>query len=130
MTDERFEDLVERLLHGDPHDVDGIRRLLVSLLEGAIVDVCGRKIGYRKMDNADAEYWMFVEEGGDPFTFTWVCQHLDLDPVSIRAAVRGFRDNGTKLSTLRSGVVRMSHLLDTSEPAYEIANNRVLRSYG
>lgn len=78
------------------------RRLLLALLERAILDFVGN-------DAAEVEAareWIFGEEDGDtpisdahrasPFSFTWVCQELDLDPQNISGIIAAMPRRGSR----------------------------------
>lgn len=78
------------------------RRLLLALLERAILDFVGN-------DAAEVEAareWIFGEEEGDsqisdahrasPFSFTWVCQELDLDPQNISGIIAAMPRRGSR----------------------------------
>jgi hypothetical protein len=74
------------------------RRLLLAMLERSILDFVGNDP--REVESA-AE-WLFadsgkeLDEGGEPFSFAWVCEGLDLDPSRVSAFVRSLPKRGSR----------------------------------
>lgn len=74
------------------------RRLLLAMLERAILDFVGN-------DSREVESsadWLFAGsgsdcvEGGQPFSFEWVCEGLDLDPSRVSAFIRSLPKRGNR----------------------------------
>jgi hypothetical protein len=38
-------------------------------------------------DTGSAEWWIFEEESTGPYSFFWICEHLDLDPEKCRRRI-------------------------------------------
>lgn len=69
------------------------KRLLLAVLEQAIRDCLEKDVAYAKQ----AQWWIFEDKDGDfhwPFSFTWVCRYLDIDPEEVQSRVRYFLDHG------------------------------------
>jgi len=69
------------------------RRLLLAMIERAILDFVGNDAA----EVEEAEGWIFGELDTaplKPFTFPWVCQHLDLDVVSIAQTIKAMPRRG------------------------------------
>lgn len=68
------------------------RRLLLGLLERAILDF----VGNDQLEIDEAASWIFANDDSaensddfaDCFSFTWVCEQLDLDSADIREKIR------------------------------------------
>jgi hypothetical protein len=50
----------------------------------------GDQDGLRAKDFADVRWWLFENEADEPFSFEQVCSVLELDPASLRQALRDF----------------------------------------
>lgn len=61
------------------------QRLLFAILERGARDY----LGNQKSEREAAEEWFFSEENTsdpcEPFCFSWVCEHLEIDPEEFRA---------------------------------------------
>ncbi len=69
------------------------RSLLVALLRRALFDYFGGSASEKE----SAKEWIFdVEEDEQPFAFSWVCDHLDMNPERVRKYV-----TQTKLTSSR-----------------------------
>ncbi len=71
------------------------RRLLLAILERAILDF----VGNEPKEIEEAERWLFGEldqPSAGHFSFTWVCEQLDLDPYRIANKVRSMPRRGTR----------------------------------
>jgi len=71
------------------------RRLLLAILERAILDYVGNDP--REID--EAEQWLFDGSGShatQQFSFAWVCEQLDLDPVKIAEKIRAMPRRGNR----------------------------------
>ena len=61
------------------------RKLLVSMLQRALFDY----FGDRNDERVEAEDWLFdLDEGDTPFSFSWVCLQLDIDPYRVISRVQ------------------------------------------
>ncbi|NBW42181.1 hypothetical protein EBR25_14510 [bacterium] len=72
------------------------RNLLMAVLERAILDF----VGNDKKEASHAEEWLFGDEVQDkihsPFTFSWICQQLDLDEKFISQTVKSMPKRGKR----------------------------------
>ena len=72
------------------------RNLLMAVLERAILDF----VGNDQREVEEAEEWIFDEEETEsdstPFTFSWICQQLDLDRKFVAETVKGMPKRGAK----------------------------------
>jgi len=69
------------------------RRLLLAMVERGILDF----VGNDPVEVEEAEAWIFGEHETTllrPFTFPWICQHLDLDVASITQTIRAMPRRG------------------------------------
>ena len=69
------------------------RNLLMAILERAILDFVGNDV--KEME--DAEEWFFTDLDDPPldeFSFPWLCQQLDLDPVFVADTVKNMPKRG------------------------------------
>jgi hypothetical protein len=69
------------------------RRLLLAMVERAILDF----VGNDPVEVEEAESWIFGELESTPlrpFTFPWICQHLDLDVASIAQTIKAMPRRG------------------------------------
>lgn len=71
------------------------RNLLVAVLERALLDYVGNDV----RESETAAEWLF-EEGDNPsyeeFTFSWICQELDLDYRKIAARIKRLPKRGER----------------------------------
>ena len=68
------------------------RGLLTGVLRRAIWDY----LGSDGSESRDAEYWIFKHSGNRlrlEFSFTWICEHLNLDPQQVRASIKYHKEN-------------------------------------
>lgn len=77
------------------------KKLLYAIIERAVLDFQGRNAtdleGRYHMRRADA--WLFYWRKGDerePFTFPWVCLHLDLCPSELTRKLRKLIQSSAK----------------------------------
>jgi len=71
------------------------RRLLLAILERAILDF----VGNDERELEQAEEWLFStkkSEKIEQFSFEWVCEQLDLDPLRISTKVRAMPRRGSR----------------------------------
>lgn len=71
------------------------RRLLLAMLERAILDF----VGNDSLEVDQAQQWIFSDlEDPDflPFTFSWVCQQLDLDHQRIAKTIKEMPRRGSR----------------------------------
>lgn len=71
------------------------RRLLLAILERAILDY----VGNEPKEIEEAERWLFGgldSPSDDQFSFTWVCQQLDLDTFKIANKIRSMPRRGNR----------------------------------
>jgi len=71
------------------------RRLLLAILERAVLDY----VGNDQSELEHAEQWLFGDSGRsscDFFSFSWVCEQLDLDSTSIAEKIRSMPRRGTR----------------------------------
>jgi hypothetical protein len=71
------------------------RRLLLAILERAILDY----VGNDQREVEEAEQWLFGDANGETtqqFSFTWVCEQLDLDVPKIADKIRSMPRRGTR----------------------------------
>lgn len=71
------------------------RRLLLAVLERAILDF----VGNEPKEIEEAERWLFDEldhPSAGQFSFSWVCEQLDLDSCSIAKKIRAMPRRGTR----------------------------------
>ena len=70
------------------------RRLILAILERAILDY----VGNDEREAEDALAWIFDELPGDgrlEFSFSWICDELDLDRERIRGKIRSMPKRGS-----------------------------------
>ncbi len=71
------------------------RRLLLAILERAILDFVGNDL----REIAEAEEWIFsyndISTAGN-FSFSWVCEQLDLDRNKISQKIRSMPRRGAR----------------------------------
>lgn len=103
-----MEQVMESVFSSIDHDYDQVfgapnmtgtpeRRLLLAILERAILDYVGNDV--REVE--EAEEWLFGDPSGmscsrTQFSFTWVCEQLDLDSRSIAEKIRAMPRRGTR----------------------------------
>ncbi len=69
------------------------RNLLAAVLARAICDAFGSAQCDRHVVRS-ARQWLFgTLTPTRAFTFAWVAQHLDLDPIALQATLRGYEQN-------------------------------------
>ncbi len=69
------------------------RNLLAAVLARAICDAFGTAHCERHVVRS-ARQWLFGKlEPKEPFSFAWVCIHLDLDPLGLQDSLRGYEDD-------------------------------------
>ncbi len=69
------------------------RNLLAAVLARAICDAFGTAHCERHIVRS-ARQWLFGKlNTTKPFSFAWVCLHLDLDPVALQHSLRGYEEN-------------------------------------
>lgn len=72
------------------------RNLLMAVLERAILDF----VGNDQKEASHAEEWLFGNEAQDklqaPFSFSWICQQLDLDETFISRTVKAMPKRGKR----------------------------------
>lgn len=69
------------------------RACLAAILERALLDSCGSTISKNRREELTqkARYWVLEWGESDyevPFTFPWICAHLDVCPRRVRACAR------------------------------------------
>ena len=78
----------------DPPNFTGSpeRRLILAVLERAILDY----VGNESEEVQQAKNWLFGEDALDtnPFSFGWVCQQLDLDPIRVTRKIKNMPRRG------------------------------------
>jgi hypothetical protein len=67
------------------------RRLLLAILERAILDY----VGNDEKEVTEANDWLFTEDQGI-FSFSWLCQELDLDEHIIAEKIRKMPRRGNR----------------------------------
>ena len=73
------------------------RNLLAAVLARAICDAFGTAHCERHVVRS-ARQWLFGKMNAKkPFSFAWVCLHLDLDPISLQDCLRSYEGNPEKL---------------------------------
>ena len=76
----------------DP-EVAGIRQLLASILIRTMLDLKGQTVIANWESPAtviQARAWVSCDSN-EPFSFKWICEHLDLDPDIIRAGMLNYK---------------------------------------
>lgn len=76
----------------DP-DIAGIRQLLASILIRTMLDLKGQTVisNWETSDiTKQARIWVNCDSL-EPFSFRWICEHLDLDPKIIREGMLNYR---------------------------------------
>ena len=69
------------------------RNLLAAVLARAICDAFGTAHCERHIVRS-ARQWLFGKmTPKKPFSFAWVCIHLDLEPVALQQNLRGYEGN-------------------------------------
>ena len=71
------------------------RNLLVAILERAILDY----VGNNEREVFEAETWLFSnsdDRDDGEFSFDWICQELDLDPVKIARIILAMPKRGSR----------------------------------
>lgn len=71
----------------DSAEAAGCRRLLGAILQHAIIDLFSNTVDHYR----EAETWMYAKNKR-PFSFFWVCEHLELDPIATRRACLMMRE--------------------------------------
>lgn len=108
------------------------RRLLLAILERAILDF----VGNDPVETAEAEDWIFgeLEEGlsMEPFTFGWICQFLDLEAVEIAKTIRKMPRRGTNRVAPWYFMNRATSITkaDNAKPASSSENNSISAKSG
>lgn len=60
------------------------KRLLLAVLARALEDACGNgRHGARKNTREEANEWV-ESDSIKKWSFLWICEHVDLDPVLVR----------------------------------------------
>ena len=76
-----------------PSPVKPERNLLAAVLARAICDAFGSAHCDRH-EIRSARQWLFGQLAPKrPFSFAWVCLHLDLDPISLQESLRTYEGN-------------------------------------
>ena len=68
--------------------ISGERRLLLAVLEMAVLDVDGRAHAVRAHEREDARNFIRDDDRTYAFSFVNLCQHVGLDVGAVRRAVR------------------------------------------
>jgi hypothetical protein len=71
------------------------RRLLLAILERAILDY----VGNNPREVQEAEEWLFEPHphgSRSQFSFVWLCEQLDLDPVKVTKRVKSMPRRGNR----------------------------------
>lgn len=69
------------------------RSLLVAVLERAVFDF----VGHKKSAREDAAEWIFGDyDNNEPFSFNWVCSHLDMHPADVLHQIKQMKPRGTQ----------------------------------
>ena len=69
------------------------RRLLLAILERAILDY----VGNDEREVEQAREWLFgLESAAHHFSFSWVCEQLDLDPKRISQKIKAMPRRGSR----------------------------------
>jgi hypothetical protein len=90
-----------------------IRRLMHAILRDALECVAGRtgKTGFSaRRTSQEAIDWIEDTNDREIFSFTSVCDSLQIDPEAVRASLRNWRASGRRL-TRRSPVKLVSEIL-------------------
>lgn len=103
------------------------KKLLYAIIERAVLDLQGKDandiMGRYHMRRADA--WLFYWRSGDegePFTFPWCCQELDVCPSELTRKLRKIVDSGAKFNPYSK--LGMKRLGDAIEHQPESATER------
>ena len=73
------------------------RNLLAAVLARAICDAFGTAHCERHIVRS-ARQWLFGKlTPTKPFSFAWVCLHLDLDPISLQESLRNYNKDPQQL---------------------------------
>lgn len=92
-----FIDADAHILYGPPNMTGSPeRRLLLAILERAILDYVGND--QKEVDEAEA--WIFdsdtINPRKDNFSFDWVCEELDLCPSQVTHAIKTMPKRGNR----------------------------------
>lgn len=60
------------------------RNLLAAILQRAVMDAFNESMDIKSHIKSDARVWLFLSKRTDSFSFLWIMEQLELDPVSFR----------------------------------------------
>lgn len=84
--------------------------LLLAILERSIRDYLAifedKKYGQHAM-MLEAKEWLFNDESLEPWSYHWICQHLDIDPQMVRIRVEKLK---TEIEPFRGGGGKLNQL--------------------
>ncbi len=87
----------EEEAYAAPRGVKPERNLLAAVLARAICDAFGSAQCDRHVIRS-ARQWLFGKlTPARAFSFAWVAQHLDLDPIALQHTLRGYEGNPVTL---------------------------------
>ncbi|HMO02239.1 MAG TPA: hypothetical protein PKA79_04525 [Oligoflexia bacterium] len=85
----------EGLIEAPNHTGTPERRLLLGILERALLDY----VGNEEKEALEATEWLFAPDNEKnrrtPFTFGWICHQLDLDTADISEKIRKMPKRGS-----------------------------------
>ncbi len=86
----------------DPR-LEPIKRLMVAVLEEAFSCLRGEAVSCPDAERAanQARRWLATDNGPGPFSFTTICDVLDLDSTRVREALRRLRSSDAGYRRLR-----------------------------
>lgn len=127
----------KRLINTAPRtDGKQERSLLFALLERAVLDAAGQRLNCQEGESTsentirDAREWLLDWEEGDfhePYSFCWVCEHLDLCPQLVRDGLRAALSEDGKLRKTHVGINGiMDRFLD---PVPSVGDSNLYYSY-
>lgn len=122
----------------DKRSTQAEKVLLIHILCRAICDALGRTdtgaTGDTKRWQDQAWGWIFkdLENPPAPFSFEWICEHLDVDAATLRRKVKDYFDQGMRQPfRMRAPTTLQIFLSDRESDSYLDSqdNNRGMRGY-
>lgn len=87
-----------------PEGVSAEERLLLAVIQIAASDALGVGVlpnsdpGVRRKLKQEARAWLADENHSDPFSFVWICHHLNISPGKIRSNIEQAESKNIKRS--------------------------------
>jgi hypothetical protein len=90
------------------------KRLLAAILARAIVDYLGDRRDDNKALQLGLPVWLFRSE--EEFSFKWICDHLELDPIALRNRLRQWKQGNESVKLPQSMVSLLTQIIGVDEP--------------